>query len=303
MKGVPSRGIVVSAVILCGAASLFAQAPETGGARRTFDVVSVKRSPPGAPQLPIAGIPGQVSVRAGRLAAPWVTVRDMVRVAYGVLDVQVVGGPSWAASDRFNVEATAAGDVTPDEARAMLRSLLQDRFKLAARTETRPLSVSALELARDDGRLGKQLRRAGPECAPPSPPPFLAALPPPPPPPPAGSGQTVMLGLLRMRCLGMTLVGHMSFRSIGMPEFAVRLVPHVGRLVIDRTGLTDSFDLDLTYAPDPGVEPMRVNGNVVTIDAPAMPAAIRDQLGLKLETTKAPAQVVVIDSVEPPAEN
>jgi uncharacterized protein (TIGR03435 family) len=296
-------GAVVVAIIAGCAAGLVAQVP-AAESRRTFDVVSVKRHPPSAAPLLIAGAPpGLVAFRAGRLGASWVTVRDLVRMAYGVLDVQVIGGPAWASSDRFNVEATAAGDLSADEARAMLRSLLQDRFKLAARAETRPLTVSALELARDDGRLGKQLRRSGPECSPPTPPPFLVALPPPPPPPPTGAGQTMMMGVLRLRCPAMALVGHMSFRSMPMSEFAVRLVPHVGRIVIDRTGLTESFDLDLTYAPDPGVEPMRVNGNAVIIDAPAMPAAIRDQLGLKLETTKAPVEVVVIEGVEPPTEN
>jgi uncharacterized protein (TIGR03435 family) len=162
--------------------------------------------------------------------------------------------------------------------------------------------VAALELARDDGRLGQQLRRSSAECAPMTPPAFLPGVPPPPP-PPAGAGQTLILSLNRLRCPGMALIGHMSLRDITMPEFATRLVSFVGRLVVDRTGLTGGFDLDLTYAPDPGAEQLRVNGNVVTIDAPALPAALRDQLGLKLEMTKAPAPVVVIDSVQPPAEN
>jgi uncharacterized protein (TIGR03435 family) len=67
--------------------------------------------------------------------------------------------------------------------------------------------------------------------------------------------------------------------------------------------MTGGFDLDLTYAPDPGAEPLRFNGSVVTIDAPALPAALRDQLGLRLAMTTAPAQVVVIDRVERPTEN
>ena len=112
-----------------------------------------------------------------------------------------------------------------------------------------------------------------------------------------------MLSGVRMRCPGMALIGHMSLREITMPEFAVRLIPIVGRLVIDRSGLAGGFDLDLTYAPDPGAEPLRVNGAVVTIDAPALPAALRDQLGLRLDTTTAPTPVVVVDSVQQPTEN
>jgi uncharacterized protein (TIGR03435 family) len=300
--------VIVGAAVIVAARLFAAQEPAADGTRRTFDVVSVKRNPPGVRPAPVtAGIPaGLVGLRAGgRFGAPWVTVRDLVRAAYGVLDIQVVGGPEWAASDRFNLEATTTTDVSAEDARAMLRSLLQDRFKLAARTETRSLPVAALEMARDDRRLGHQLRLSGPDCSPPTPPSFLSGAPPPPPPPPppAGGGLALMLSQARLRCPGMALIGHISLRAITMPEFATRLVPVVGRLVVDRTGLTGGFDLDLTYAPDPGAEPLRVNGGVVTIDAPALPAALRDQLGLKLEMTKAPAQVVVIDSVEPPAED
>src|SRR5688500_3124405 len=92
-----------------------AQSPpaRTGGA--TFDVASVKRSRPGASRdiMAMAMGAGQVSVRpGGRFAAPAVTLRDLVRAAYGVLDLQVVGGPGWAATDRFDIEATTRPEVT-----------------------------------------------------------------------------------------------------------------------------------------------------------------------------------------------
>ena len=105
------------------------------------------------------------------------------------------------------------------------------------------------------------------------------------------------------RCPALVTPWHMSLRAATMSQFTYRLTVFLGRLVTDRTGLAGEYDLDLTYMPDPGIPTPVVNGNAITIDAPALPTAMRDQLGLKLETSKAPVQVVVIDRAEPPTEN
>ena len=270
-----------------------------------FDVTSIRRVQQGTARAPLMGVPpGQIAVRpGGRLMAPSVTVRDLVRVAYDVTPMQVVGGPEWAAEDRFDIEATTREDVTASEARAMLRRLLRDRFRLEARDDTRELAVTTLEPAREDRRLGPQLRRSGAECAPVTPPPFLAALPPPPPPPPAGAGRSLMLSTIPFRCLSMTITGHLSMRGVTMALFVGRLGAMLERLVVDRTGLDGEYDLDLTYAPDPGTPPPMVNGAPITIDAPALPAALREQLGLKIDGARAPTRVVVVDRVQAPSEN
>jgi uncharacterized protein (TIGR03435 family) len=297
---------LVAATLLAGAAALAAQAPSPRADSGAFDVASVKRTAPGARRdiLAMAAGAGQVSLRpGGRLAAPMVTLRDLVRAAYGVDDLQVVGGPAWVSADRFDVEATTRPDVTTDDARIMLRGLLRDRFSLGARIETRELSVSVLELARSDRRLGPQLRRAGPDCAPPAPPAHLPGMPPPPPPPPGGGGRSLLIMTTPFRCPAIVAPWHMSLRAATMSQFTYRLTVFLGRLVTDRTGLTGEYDLDLTYMPDPGIPTPVVNGNAITIDAPALPTAMRDQLGLKLETSRAPVQVVVIDRAEPPTEN
>jgi uncharacterized protein (TIGR03435 family) len=296
--------LLVLASAIAGA-SVIAQSPSPQAGNAAFDVVSVKRTAPGA-RGNIAAMavgPGQVSLRpGGRLAAPMVTLRDLVRAAYAVEDLQVVGGPAWASADRFDIEATTRPEATTDDVRIMLRALLRDRFKLDARMDTRELPVSVLELARTDGRLGPQLRRAGADCAPPTPPANMPSVPPPPPPPPGG-GRALLIMTTPFRCPAIVTPWHMSLRAATMSQFAYRLTAFLRRLVTDRSGLAGEYDLDLTYAPDPGVPPPMVNGTALTIDAPALPTAMRDQLGLKLETSRTPVQVVVIDRADPPTEN
>jgi uncharacterized protein (TIGR03435 family) len=306
MKSFRVPAVVAMLAIAGSATAIVAQGPAPAGTSRApaFDVVSVKRTPPGSPQMGALSVPpGQAAVRpGGRLAAPSNTVRNLVRIAYGVQDLQIAGGPAWVASDRFDVEATTRPDVKADEARAMLRALLEERFKLAVHREMREMTVTTLEPARSDKRPGPQLRASGPDCAPPTPPPNVP-VPPPPPPPPGTAASLILSNQTPTRCVTINTPWHMSLRETTMPQLAIRLTALLGRLVVDRTGLPGLHDLDLTFAPDPGTPPPMVNGAPLVIDAPALPTALRDQLGLKLESSKAPVDVVVIDRVEAPTEN
>jgi uncharacterized protein (TIGR03435 family) len=304
MKSFRVPAVMAILAIAGSATAIVAQSPAAGGASAAFDVVSVKRTPPGSPQMGALSVPpGQAAVRpGGRFAAPSNTVRSLVRIAYGVQDIQIAGGPSWIASDRFDVEATTRPDVTADEARAMLRALLEKRFNLAVHRETREMTVTALEPARTDKRLGPQLRASGPDCASPTPPPHVP-LPPPPPPPPGMAGSLILSNQTPTRCVTIVTPWHMSLRETTMPQLAIRLTTLLGRLVVDRTTLSGLYDLDLTFAPDPGTPPPMINGAPLVIDAPALPTALRDQLGLKLESSKAPVEVLVIDRAEAPTEN
>jgi uncharacterized protein (TIGR03435 family) len=86
-----------------------------------------------------------------------------------------------------------------------------------------------------------------------------------------------------------------------MEAFVWIVMREVARPVINRTGLTGRYDLDLTFLPDSG--PMTINGNAINADAPSLTTAVREQLGLRLESGRAPVDVVVIDRVSPPTEN
>ena len=261
-----------------------------------FDVSSVKR------QQGNDGRGRGITVQpGGRFMAPSATVRELIAAAYDLQDSQITGGPGWIGADRFEVMGITAPDVTLADARAMLRTLLAERFRLAARIERREQPVYALELARDDRRPGEQLRPSGGSCLPPSVPQNLK-LPPPPPPPPATLGRVLSLDLPPLPCLSMVFdsrtTGHWSIRSWPIERLAHRLSAMLGRPVFDRSGLTGAFDIDLTY----GTQAAVVDGSAPT-DVPALTTALREQLGLRLESTRSPVDVLVIDRVDPPADN
>jgi len=259
-----------------------------------FEVASVKPNKSGDGRVMIGMQPG------GRFTATNVPLRMLIRNAYQLQDAQLVGGPDWIASDRFDIMAKAEGDPPPTPPgtagpiQLMLRTLLADRFKLVVHNETRELPIYALVLARSDGRLGPQLRPAAVDCA------AMAAARgrggPPPALPQPGERPTC----------GMRIgPGQMAGGGFPLSQFATTLSQFVQRGVVDRTGLTGNFDLDLTWTPDfqgrggppppgaPDLPPIDPNG-------PSIFTAVQEQLGLKLDSQKGPVDVLVIDRVEQP---
>jgi uncharacterized protein (TIGR03435 family) len=241
------------------------------------------------------------------LNASMSTLRMLIVFAYQIRDYQLSGGPSWLDSDRFDITARAAGEVTPDVARRMLQSLLRDRFMLRTHTETREADVHALVLARSDGRLGPGLKRTSPECEA-----TLeerkkgaAAAAPPPPPNFEQIRKQTTCGLMMM---GSSASGAANYSMGGMA--LERLVSQIsGEIrgpVVDRTGLTGLFDILLEFAserrPLQAAAPNAPNPTA-DIPPPTLRAALQEQLGLKLETEKGPLDVLVIDSAERPIEN
>lgn len=242
---------------------------------------------------------GFIYTQPGRLVAEESTVRDLVAVAYGRPRDQIVGGPDWMSSTRYAITATTPGDATREHAQVMLRQLLADRFAFVSHLEQRELPVYALTLARRDGQFGSTLRRSSTECAPMTPASVDGAPPPPPPPPP---GVETMRFLLerqtRLRCPTMFFPGGISARAVTFDEFVYRLSRFAGRPIVDRTALSGEFDIDLVYQPE-----LAVVGPGAGATGPSLFSAVQDQLGLKLEATRAPIDVLVIDRVERPTEN
>jgi uncharacterized protein (TIGR03435 family) len=268
----------------------------TSASAQTFDAASIRLNPQPVFER------GFVGVQPGRLIAMEASLRDLAAEAYGVRHDQVVGATGWMLSERYDITATlpaatrAAG--TPaDEVRAMLRALLTERFALRLRRETRTLPAYTLRLARAGGQFGPQLRRSGPQCAPPVPPPGVPG-PPPPPPPDAGVRTTPLGGSSRSRCPTMFFTGTVSSRAAPIASLAQRLTQVLARPVIDATGLSGEFDIDLYYQT--GVSA----GGDTGLDgsAPSLMAAVQDQLGLRLESGRAPVEVLVIEGARRPAE-
>ena len=276
-----------------------AQSPAPGqnssaaAASPTFEVASVKPNKSGEPFVSLGIQPG------GRFTATNVPLRLLIRNAYQIQDFQLIGAPEWVNSDRFNIVAKAEGDVPPSAPggppgpmQLMLRALLAERFNLKMHAERRELPIYALILARDDGKLGAQLRPAAVDCAA-----VQAARRGGPPPTPPQPGERLPCGIR----IG---PGQMSGGSLPLSQLATLLAPSVQRVVVDRTGLSGNFDFDLTWTPDqipqgpppagaPGLPPIDPNG-------PSILTAVQEQLGLKLDSTRGPVDVLVVDNVEPP---
>jgi uncharacterized protein (TIGR03435 family) len=148
-----------------------------------FDVASIK------PNRTNQGIPLVVFQPGGRMIAANVVVQQVILVAYGLEDVQLVNAPDWAATERYAIEARTNDAIPSDMIRMMLRTMLRtmlaERFGFTAHMERRDLPMFALTMVRSDQRLGPGLRASGPECAPIRPPEGV----PMPPPPPTAPGR------------------------------------------------------------------------------------------------------------------
>jgi uncharacterized protein (TIGR03435 family) len=270
-------------------------APSPGGvaaARLTFDVASVKPNKSGDQRVMIQMPP------TGRYTATNIALRMLLRQAYDVQDFQIVGGPNWLASDRFDIVAKPPDGMTgPEQIRPMLRALLADRFKLVAHNETREMPIYSLVVARADGKLGPKLSAAKVDCEAR----FSATRRGGPPPDFPAPGQP-------MECGFMMAPGNMNVGGMPMLELARSLSPMVGRIVIDKTGLKGRYDFQMTYAPEgrgfgPGPGPGGAEPPPVDPNTPSLFTALQEQLGLKLESERGPVDVVVIDRIEQPTED
>jgi uncharacterized protein (TIGR03435 family) len=277
------------------------------------------------------GLGAQMRIAPGMISANGVPVRLLMRQAFGQLqDFQLVGGPAWINSDRFDIEAKleGGGPMTPQSIQSVLRQILEERFALKVHRETRELPIYALMLARSDGRLGPNIKPSTPECTTliaqrgrgPAPGPdgrggvtVTRGGPPPdgrggpgraggPPPPldfdaPPVCGQRGG-GFGRMRAGGTT-----------MADFATMISGTAQRVVVDKTGLTGYYDIALTYTPandqlPQGPPPPGAPAPPpIDPDGPTFFTAIQEQLGLKLDNQRGPVEVVVIDSIQQPTEN
>jgi uncharacterized protein (TIGR03435 family) len=268
------------------------------GPRLSFEVASIKPSMSGRPR--IAQEPG------GRFVATGVPLQVLMRSAYTGQGLQFSGMPAWTESDLWDIEAKAAdGTVpprrlipdltTPDTMALMLQSLLEDRFQLKMHHEMKEMPVYELTIAKGGLKIELSEDQTPPQFPDPGtvPPQASAAIP---------------RGLMRMGR------GEIEATSISFSNLLASLSALLGRRVIDKTGLQGLYDMKLQWTPDAfsaaGLGPF----------APGMPrgpeppppfdpgglsivTAIQEQLGLKVDSTKAPVEVTVIDSVQKPAQN
>jgi uncharacterized protein (TIGR03435 family) len=259
-------------------------------AAQSFDAASIRLNPAWDFER------GSIGVQPGRLTARGASLRELAAQAYGLRTDQVIAMDGWMTSARYDIVATTPAGTAAAGVRDMLRLLLEERFALRSHRETRTLPVYTVHLARADGQLGPRLRRSGAECAPPMPPPGVPM--PPPPPPASGPPIRSLSGAPQAQCPTIYFSGMVSSRRAPFVSLVGRLIELLGRPVIDATGLSGEFDVDLYYQT--GVSA----GGDTGLDgsAPSLNAALQEQLGLGLESGRAPVEVVVIDAAAQPRE-
>jgi len=292
-------GLLVVGVLK--AQRLGAQSPAVNGHTPVFEVASIKPNKSGTPGMGGIGFP-----RGGRFSATRVSLRELIRLAYRrqVFESrQMVGGPSWIDSDRFDIEAKAAREFPRDlegfarQTSAVLQALVAERFKLTVHNETRELPIHSLVLSQSGRKTGRQLRRSQIDCA------ALFERRVGRPPVEPGKAPPSTVG---------PQAGHLTVNAVTISQLANVLSPFVNRVVLDRTGLIERFDVDLQWTPDlpsgpprerPLGEPTVLNGQIVDLNGPSIFTALQEQLGLKLESERGPVDVLVIDHAEDPTED
>lgn len=290
------RNILSASALLLSAAAAAALAQTPAGL--AFEVVSIKRNTTNA-----LGSNGSSERPDGGFTLVNVPIGTLIARAYPpAVPADMIGLPAWAMNERYDVSATSPLQrATPEERAAMMRAMLADRVKLVAHVEKRQQEVYDLVLVRSDGRLGPGITPSGMDCeaklaaereaaqaaaaagAPPPPrviPDFNAPVPP-----------------CTVRMTGPRMEGDMT-----MERLAVFLRAAAGRWVVDKTGLTGSYRVTLNFdrmaslrGPDAAPAPPGAPPSVFT--------AVQEQLGMKLESSRAEREILVIDRLERPSEN
>ena len=273
--------LTIGALLLVGTLGpADAQTPAAAGDKPAFEVASIRRNVSADQGASVRAQPG------GALTITNNTLFNIIRNAYNVQGFQIIDGPDWINRDRWNIVAKAEGNPQGPQMMAMLQNLLADRFKADIRRETREMQVYALTLGRSDGRLGPQLTPSTVDCA------ALAAARTagaPPPPPRADGRPTCGMSVNP----GVAIAG-----SYLIADIARNLSGATGRIIVDKTGLTGRYDMELKWTPDP------TQGSASTsFDGGSLFTAVQEQLGLKLEAQRAPVDVLVIYSAERPTED
>jgi uncharacterized protein (TIGR03435 family) len=313
---------VLMARVLVGIASapaILAQSPSgapqwqvAAGGHMAFEVASVKLMKPGSrppmPNFPLDNGDVFTNPRSGesphgRFSATF-PLPAFITFAYKLSltpdQAQAMSAhlPKWIETDWFEIDAKAAGNPTKDQMRLMMQSLLAERFHLAAHYETQEMPVYALTLIKPGTWGPKLIRHAdGPPCD-------ASAL----------GGRSVAgspdADVFPRVCDALALVmrnGRMvaGSRNTTMALLAAALSGTAGRPVVDRSGITDRIDYRMEWTPEsngPGIAGEEVQPDPQAVTVTWMDA-LREQLGLKLESTKGPVQTFVIDHIDRPSAN
>jgi uncharacterized protein (TIGR03435 family) len=240
--------------------------PMAADADPTFEVATIKPSHPDEQR--------SVVVSGVRLITGATSVVDLMMFAYGVHALQIVDGPEWMNAEKFDVvvQPSLPGRPSSAQMRSIVQKLLADRFKLGFHHAQRELPVYRIVIAKRGSKLAPTTKEEQ-------------------------GNNTAAIGIRP---------GEMTVINATLSEFASLMQRYVrlDRPIVDHTGIVGKYDFKLSWTPDfsqfdgnpPG--PARSDEN-----APSLYTAVQEQLGLRLEAAREPADVMVIDHVERPSEN
>ena len=241
----------------------------SAAAQPAFDVAAVKLNRSGAARMLLRPEPTGVTIAN-------MPLKSILMYVYDARFDQISGGPAWIDQDRWDIAAKSETKLDDTQRRRMLQSLLEERFKLVVRRESREGQIFALVVAKNGSKLG----------------------------PPSGPAEELWVrntgaGLLRL-----------NGRRASMPKLAALLERTMAKTVVDQTNLTGGFDFDAEWAPDlsltPGVPPpvpMRDGQPTPPGDGMSIFAALQNRLGLKLEARRGPVVTFVVQHAEKPTRN
>ncbi|MDR3717531.1 MAG: TIGR03435 family protein [Bryobacteraceae bacterium] len=241
--------------------------PMAADAVAEFEVATIK---PSKPDQQGKGF----LVRGRQFSTMNTSLSDLITFAYGIHAKQILSGPGWLETEKYDLAAKPNGEGQPNDKqwKVMIQKLLAERFKLAFHRDKKELGVYAIVVAKTGPKMTKS------------------------------QGDPNGLPGLFFRGLGV-----LPAMNATMADFAgVMQSAVLDRPVVDHTGLTGRWDFTLTWTPDEfqfGGLGIKVPPPSKDATAPDLFTAFQEQLGLKLESTKAPAEVLVIDHVEKPSEN
>jgi uncharacterized protein (TIGR03435 family) len=237
-----------------------------------FDVISVKPHKPGEDMMMMHW--GEADYKAVNL-----TLKNMISNVYGVKSWLVFGLPAWAESSHWDIDAKVSAPdmsvmkkLTPEQRRVMIGGILKERFGLVVHQEDKVQPVFLMTVLPE----GSKLKASPPQ-------------------PDAAEPGKLTSGMWRIGR------GTMKASRMKMPTLAENLSYQVGRTIVDKTGLTGEYDMELTWTPEERANATTDNGTGDT--PPAIFEALKEQLGLKLSADKAPVPTVVVDAIVKPEEN
>jgi uncharacterized protein (TIGR03435 family) len=300
--------LIFSMVVMPAVAQTPAQKP-------AFEVASIKPNTTGRGTFIETPPTGRVNITS-------TTLKTLLRVAYRVQDYQIIAGPGWIGVERFDVQARPSEDYQPQPVvpcfvvdcpptpvQIMLQGLLEDRFGLKIHREIRELPVYDLTIGKSGFKL-KEVSAAPPPDPAGGPPRF----PPPPPPPPPGTPPPTIASALPTAPPGIAMGFPFGFSasSVAFSVLDSMLAELLGRPIVDKTGIKGFYDFKIVYsregipgngpAPPPQVGDAGTGPNA-SDPRPSIFTALQEELGLKLDSSKGPVEVLVIDSVSKPSEN